>query len=665
MRFKGLALQMLARGIAVIPLKPCSKVPACSNGARDASLDPAQVEAWDQERPNANCASVAQPDGVWMLDSDDEPALLEAVGQPALPETFTVMATRGPHLYFRQNEISRAMGNVVVAGIAEARVHNQYCISPDSVHPSGKHYRIAKDLPIIEAPAWLTDWLLASKSATSVTKGVPGVPNPSSVQEALVWFHTVAERWEVPLLAPPVPQPEGGYHIYVACPQRHLHTEDSGITESAVIIMPDGPFVYRCMHAHCTDFRWAQFRAHYDVVTDEQLEAFGCVEEGSSAAPGAPPQDSAEDHDPSTPPSRKPTGREFPLTGLYGPLGAMARKLNVPLGLAYPLLITAYGFHVPETPSIRANVYCLAMAPPGAGKDEAAESALKAVKTPSIRVTLASDRGMEKAIGGGGRVMFYLSEFITTLRKAMIQNSGLPGLLCKLHSVDDFGTADKFDATPLKARVSLIGNIVVNTATHFSALMDQTVTGGLYDRLLLASPDPDEPSFDYLPPSLLGLDDFPDLPPVTVMVSLDWFHKMNHWKHAREKEFPGLSLGRVAQNLMKIAMITCSANGETEMSQAAFDAAAAISLWQCHLRRYYQPSNATNPGAQIAVLVEGRLLELAGKYIKRPRLAKELRTALGCNPQEIKTMVEAMVWSGEIVYDKDVDAYAIPKKVPQ
>jgi hypothetical protein len=472
----------------------------------------------------------------------------------------------------------------------------------------------------------------------------------------------MAKQWKVEELADPVPLAEGGYKIYVRCPRFNLHTTVSNITESAVFIAPDGTNGYRCQHAHCLDMQWQHFRAAFDVVTDEQLADFGCVEEAPEPAPQAS-EPAPQASDSAAPLVRKCSSRDFPLDGLYGPLGILARKLGVPLGLAYPLLVTAFSFHVPETATVRTNMFCLAMAKPGFAKDESAERCLKAAKTPSIRLTLGSDRGMEKAIGGGGRVLFYLSEFITTLRKAMIQNSGLPGLLCQLHSVDDLGTADKAGADPIRARVSLIGNIVVNSASHFAALMDSEVTGGLYDRLVLASPDPDEASFDYLPPIYLKLDELPDILPVTVNVSIDWFHEMNRWKHAREKEFPGLSCGRVAQNLMKFAMITCSANGETEMSQAAFDAAAAISLWQCHMRRFYQPSNATNPGAQIGVFIEGRLLELGGKFIQRARLAKETRNALGCSPQEVKTQVEAMVWSQEIVHDRDIDGYAIPRKV--
>jgi hypothetical protein len=93
---------------------------------------------------------------------------------------------------------------------------------------------------------------------------------------------------------------------------------------------------------------------------------------------------------------------------------------------------------------------------------------------------------------------------------------------------------------------------------------------------------------------------------------------------------------------MKIALNTCSANREFEMSEAAFDAAAKMSLWQCHMRQYYQPSNAVGTGAQVRVFVHSLMQELNGKWIPHARLMQEILAAVGCSSRDVKSEIDAV-----------------------
>ena len=54
-----------------------------------------------------------------------------------------------------------------------------------------------------------------------------------------------------------------GIQYIVTCPWAHLHSSKSK-AESAVFIYPDGRIGYKCLHAHCADKHWHQYREFYE-----------------------------------------------------------------------------------------------------------------------------------------------------------------------------------------------------------------------------------------------------------------------------------------------------------------------------------------------------------------------------------------------------------------
>lgn len=67
------ALSYVERGWLTFPLKPGSKRPLPqSNGFLDATLDPAKIERWWQERPNANIGiATGRESGIYVIDPDE------------------------------------------------------------------------------------------------------------------------------------------------------------------------------------------------------------------------------------------------------------------------------------------------------------------------------------------------------------------------------------------------------------------------------------------------------------------------------------------------------------------------------------------------------------------------------------------------------------------
>lgn len=56
---------------------------------------------------------------------------------------------------------------------------------------------------------------------------------------------------------------QGGIQYIVTCPWVELHSSHSR-ADSAIFICPDGRIGYKCMHAHCADKHWRDYRQYYD-----------------------------------------------------------------------------------------------------------------------------------------------------------------------------------------------------------------------------------------------------------------------------------------------------------------------------------------------------------------------------------------------------------------
>ncbi len=56
---------------------------------------------------------------------------------------------------------------------------------------------------------------------------------------------------------------QGGIQYAVTCPWAHLHSSSSK-NDSAVFEYPNGALGFKCMHAHCADKHWHQYREFYE-----------------------------------------------------------------------------------------------------------------------------------------------------------------------------------------------------------------------------------------------------------------------------------------------------------------------------------------------------------------------------------------------------------------
>ena len=167
------APQYLARGWWVLPLHSirdgrCScgkfdcpspgKHPRVKRGFKDASNDPAQIEAWRRKWPDANIGIATGASSLVVIDVDGDEgqaelkALIERYG--VLPRTLVAKTGRrgGLHFYFSGSGVpsSQEKGRYI-----DIRGSTGYVVASPSNHASGQDYAwIDAMVPIAPFPEW-------------------------------------------------------------------------------------------------------------------------------------------------------------------------------------------------------------------------------------------------------------------------------------------------------------------------------------------------------------------------------------------------------------------------------------------------------------------------------------------------------------------------------
>jgi putative DNA primase/helicase len=165
--FKEIAMQMVNRGIPVIPLPPGEKGAKLPKWQELASTDPVQVTKWNDANPHYNCGAVAKRGQCWFLDCDvrDLASYIQNETGQLFPATLSVKTNRGIHYYFKHSAASESLNkNIQIKGaegkvLGDVKVHNAYVVAPGSTHPSGKQYEVENHAAIIESPEWLVNWI--------------------------------------------------------------------------------------------------------------------------------------------------------------------------------------------------------------------------------------------------------------------------------------------------------------------------------------------------------------------------------------------------------------------------------------------------------------------------------------------------------------------------
>lgn len=186
MSFLDIALNHVARGWYVFPLKPRDKYPVISkaeggNGYKDATLDAEKIKAWWAKYPQANVGVACGVSNLYVVDCDHGLKTAEDFYawriRNAIPATYTVRTGRRTS-YAVQMWFSGALecnGKWELDGCkGEIRSTGGLVMVVGNIHPdTGEEYQLLIDGPLAERPAVFEQAVIAAKVERP---GAPGEP---------------------------------------------------------------------------------------------------------------------------------------------------------------------------------------------------------------------------------------------------------------------------------------------------------------------------------------------------------------------------------------------------------------------------------------------------------------------------------------------------------
>jgi hypothetical protein len=296
------ALAHAKAGFYVFPVAPGAKVPLIEGWQTDATRDQFQIESWWDENPEANIGAVPNLSGHFVVDldrkngNDGVMALAAVAADRELPDTFAVTTpTGGAHLWFKgkaRNSVSKIAPGVDVRG------QGGYVLLPGS-KIGGADYTTVADVPIADAPAWLTELAAAPREAPKSAPADIEIDAPANVSRARDWL---SRR------APAIEGQGGNSHTFsTACGLRDL-----GLSEDAAFDLLNSEWNAGCVPPWPEDELWTIVRNAFAYAKNDAGADALSAKSTAEIFPDAIPGTDAIDAPSITTPSRGIIMRHLP-----------------------------------------------------------------------------------------------------------------------------------------------------------------------------------------------------------------------------------------------------------------------------------------------------------------------------------------------------------------
>jgi hypothetical protein len=306
----------------------------------------------------------------------------------------------------------------------------------------------------------------------------------------------------------------------------------------------------------------------------------------------------------------------MPESCMWGYLGEMARKLQAPLGYAYPAVLAVYaGRWNMATTSVRSNLFVDLVADIHGGKSRTARRAMHSIIGSGAEKyhnhMAASDPGLVEMLGGKDEkkiedkwappTLIYEDEMQDAMNKMAIEKSSLPNKLNKLFYNDEIAHTKNKSHLVAYANVTVLSCLTCADSAEFQELWGKNTVSGLYDRHI----------FGYAP---LGWkwDDMweadeqvkpEERRPAPVKVDKEIFDLKDEWANSEGR-------GRLAEIALRVAVITTAAEGDKQkdgyahVTEKCMRRALEFGEFQEKFRAKFKPSRADNSyGGKLSELI--------------------------------------------------------------
>lgn len=432
------------------------------------------------------------------------------------------------------------------------RQHNKYVVGPGSIHPNGTEYTVMREMTPVLCPDWVCDFVEkhSAPERPASSEGRVSVCDDFDFDALMEWYEieivNVDGYWHNPAECPVKDGPHTavtdcafwydgdtlGWHDFsqgcagssmsIGAVLRHLNQEHEPYPER---IWPgegtdwlDDDQIDQVESAARPETKQpetslsASSRATLNAILKEAEQD---EDEADEAVPAravltAEQMMSGLSHKANSQAFVENGLRPMPEGALYGWLGKRAKLLGLPLGLAYPAILTCYSA-LPKMPNILGNHYALytvVVMAVGGGKNVTLNRSTKVLEmrlgVDYMDATLGGVGGLwqllgEKTEGGGkgkdkvvtpgpARMLINPSEFGATMINMKIKNSTLATHLCNLWDKPQITLPVREGTRPINCRLFVLGALPANkdAPETFTRYFSVETGEGLYSRFLFA-----------------------------------------------------------------------------------------------------------------------------------------------------------------------------------